>query len=100
GNAGPQGRKCMSWTIPAVSLSAVTLTTTEQDGTVIDLDEVLSDHGVQWVLAHAASDTWVLLLEGSLDGSDWYAMGSYQQGGSGTGTAATEVVLTTASFSP
>ncbi|HEY2060035.1 MAG TPA: hypothetical protein VGH57_16825 [Amycolatopsis sp.] len=94
------------WTVPAKSIDAVTLSSgvTLQQGTAINLDEVMTEHACQAILTTTAmSDQAGVHLEGSLDGTNWYtlAVASVPPGGAtgaGTVTALISATGTAALF--
>jgi len=88
----------MGWTIPEKSFDSVTLSGSPlQPGTATPLEEVKTSHACE-VAASGTSSIWTYIhLEGSLDGENWYMLGSQTVSSSSGGTV---VVLITASNIP
>ncbi len=68
------------WTIPVKSFDAVTLlpfSGSYQNGSPVDLDEVMTGHACQVIATGTSTgDQAQILLQGSLDGINWYTLGS------------------------
>ena len=63
-----------TWTIPAKSFDAYTLSA-DADGTAIDLGHVCTDVVAQLIVNYSSPDYWNIGLNGSMDGTNWYALG-------------------------
>lgn len=58
------------WTSPFKSFDAAALSSST-NGAVLNLDDVLTDHAVELVVASTSGDAYKLTFEGSLDGTNW-----------------------------
>lgn len=68
------------WTIPAKSFDGTTLVASVggsfQHGDIIDLNEVLTEHACEVVVTATSGAFVEVRLEGSLDGENFYMIGS------------------------
>jgi hypothetical protein len=89
------------WTDPRVSFNGATLASGGVTGQVVDLLGVKSDHAVQFnFIAGAGVTSLSLALEGSLDGTNWYALGAFIDYPSGIGAGNYAWAVITASGKP
>lgn len=86
------------WTDPRISFNGATLTAGGVTGQAVDLLGVKSDHAVQFNFVAGAGVTFLsLVLEGSLDGTNWYAVGAdiYYPNGIGANNYSWAIIVAT-----
>jgi len=88
------------WCAPTPSFAAATLTGAVSYGAQVDLLQVHSDCAVSSTISYSTGDFYSTWLEGSLDGVDWYLIGSGPSQGTAAPTAGTVTALTTYGLKP
>lgn len=83
------------WSTPFKSFDAAALTVTTT-GAVLDLDDVFTDHAVWYTLDWSAGADASIIVQGSLDGSNWFTSfgTSIPFGGGSVGSLTTLQVIT------
>jgi hypothetical protein len=83
------------WTVPANSFNATTLVAPpNQNGATVELAEILTEHACEViVVCTTAGDEVLITLQGSLDGANWYSLGSAGVPAGGAAGAGTTSVL-------